>query len=261
MREQMKHIKKKTIGQLKIDNPSNVLPPSFVKTNTDLSIEYNKVKDKHAYIVYESGDMYRHFFYNDNGIACSIPFANPVLVYFHFSQTCLKPLSESRHQLLSVFANNKSINENALKIFYDYFGVISSFIIMLMTALEAFINQNITDDFIYLKNEGGRCTKSYDKDQIQRWIVFEEKIKNVLNKIKGKNFEKEFPLKYQRIRNLKELRDDIAHTKQGEVYGKYQELYKKTLDFKCVEAINVAKDFINFYEGNLIEPCPCGADW
>lgn len=52
----------------------------------------------------------------------------------------------------------------------------------------------------------------------------------------------------------------MVHTKNGFAYENYTELFKKALNFNYKEAIEAVRDFINYYDPNLIEPCPCGLD-
>jgi hypothetical protein len=160
-----------------------------------------------------------------------------------------------------MFRGNDKLTENSLKFFYDFFGISSSFVVLLMTALEAFVNQKIPADYKYQKIEANKFTKVYDNEQIQRWISLDEKIQEILNKITNQSFTKHFPNKQIFIDNLKDLRDSIIHTKSGLAFENYTELFKKTLNFKYNDAIEAVRDFINYYEPNLIEQCSCGGDF
>lgn len=258
----MKHIKKKTVEHFKIkeERLSNS-SLSNAELNPFFNLKYKDIKGKNAIVVFENGETFRAFFYNHKGNACAIPLANPVLIYFHNAQTSLTNIYTVKEELLNLFLNEKLLNEKSLNLFYNFFGMCSSFIVMLMTAMEAFVNQTIPNEFIYKKDEGNKFTKSYNKGQIERWIPLEEKITEILNKEKNKNFAKKYSNRQIFIDNLKQLRDDIVHTKKGNAYEKYEELFVKTLNFKYTESIEAVKDFINFYEGNLIEPCLCGVDF
>jgi hypothetical protein len=235
--------------------PSRNFSEDFLK-----NIKYSDVKGKQAILLMESGEALQSFFYDDNGKACTIPLANPVLIYFNLAQTHLRGIHSTKESLLGIFSKEKNIDEDSLKLFYGYFGQTSSFVMMLMTAIEAFVNQKIDSEFKYYKSEQDRFTRVYDYSQIQRWIPLNEKIEEILNKTTQKNFAKKYPNKQIHLTNLKELRDLIVHTKAEKNHENYIELYKKTLNFKFNETIEVVKDFINYYEENLIEPCPCGID-
>jgi hypothetical protein len=230
------------------------------KASKDLlnNLEFNFVKGKQAFLVMENGDILGSFFYNDNGKACAIPLANPVLIYFNLAQSHLRDIVDARKSLLGLFRDKKTdVNEDSLRLFYQYFGLTSTFVVMLMTAVEAFVNQKIDQDFKYEKPDQNKCMRVFDYEQIQRWIPLNEKIESILNKIFSKNFAKAYPLKQQHFNNLKELRDLIVHTKAEKHFESYIEVYRKTLKFNFNETIEAMKDFINYYEMNLIEPCPC----
>ncbi len=259
----MKHIKRKTYLEPKTKIP-NELISEFASKDSPLvalkNLKYKDVKDKRAILIMDSGELLQSFFYNDNGRACTIPLANPVLVYFNFSQTLLKSISSTRDKLLKSFTGDNEVTEDALKLFYGYFGQVSSFVIMLMTSIESFVNQKLDPKGIYTKREGNKCTKLYDYDQIQRWIPLSEKITEILDVQQKKCFKKSHPNKQQHLENLKMLRDLIVHTKAVETADSYDELFRKSISFNFIETINSTRDFINFYEQNLVEECNCGSE-
>ncbi|MEP7377889.1 MAG: hypothetical protein ABI675_31110 [Chitinophagaceae bacterium] len=257
----MKHIKRKTLLELNIPYDAiNQLPIQGDIKDALKNLKYKDVKDKHAILLMDTGETLRSFFVNDNGKACSIPLANPVLIYFNFSQTLLKNLDLKKATLLNVFTGENQVNEDALKLFYEYFGLASSFATMLMTSIEAFVNQKLDSSAIYTKSEGNKFQKVYDYNQIQRWIPLTEKIEHILDSQQSKSFKKSYPLKQIHIDNLKAIRDLIVHTKAGQNHDAYVELFRKTLSFNFYDTIQAVKDFINFYDENLVESCPCGID-
>ncbi len=259
----MKHIKRKTILELNTPIPNEVLGKFSSEQNLKeaiKSLKYKDVKEKHALLVMDSGELIRSFFFNDGGRACIIPLANPVLVYFNFAQSLLKSISTTKEKLLNSFKGDEEITEDALRLFYGYFGQVSSFVMMLMTSMESFVNQKLDPSQFYSKPEGNKFKRIYDFNQIQRWIPFSEKVTEILDVQQAKSFKKSYPNKQQHLENLKSLRDLIVHTKAGEKPDAYDELYRKAVGFNFDDTIYSVKDFINFYEDNLVEPCPCGID-
>lgn len=258
----LKHIKKKTVNYAKFDKEG--LEKSGLLLNLPggklPKLKFKDVKDKHALLIMDNGETLRSFFYNDNGNTCTIPLANPVLIYFHSAQANLRNIYSTKKDLMALFRDNEEVTENSLQLFYGFFGISSSFVTLLMTALEAFVNQKIPIDHKYHKAEGNKFTKIYNNDQIQRWISLDDKILEILNIVDNKSFAKHYPNRQVHIDNLKDLRDNIVHTKNGIAYENYTELFKKALNFKYNEAIEAVRDFINYYDTNLIEPCPCGID-
>lgn len=258
----LKHIKKKTVNYPKFDKEE--LEKSGLLLNLPdgklPKFKFKDVKDKHALLIMDNGEMLRSFFYSDNGNTCTIPLANPVLIYFHSAQANLRNIYSLKKDLMALFRGTEKVTENSLQLFYGFFGLSSSFVTQLMTALEAFVNQKIPLDYIYQKDEANKFTKTYNKDQIQRWVSLDDKISDILNIVDKKNFAKHYPNRQIHIDNLKDLRDNIVHTKSGVAFENYTELFKKALNFKYNEAIEAVRDFINYYNPNLIEPCPCGVD-
>ena len=259
----MKHIKRKTLLELNAKLPEKIFGETSSERNLKealKTLKYKDVKEKHALLIMDTGELLRAFFVNDAGRACTIPLANPVLIYFNFSQSLLKSLAERKEKLLNSFTGEEEVTEDALKLFYEYFGQASSFVMMLMTSIECFVNQKLDPKLDYSKAEGNKFRRVYDYNQIQRWVTFSEKITEVLDVQQQKSFKKSYPMKQQHLDNLKNLRDLIVHTKAGEKPDAYDELYRKTIGFNFLDTIHAVKDFINFYDENLVEPCPCGID-
>lgn len=260
--EPLKHILKKTVNHIIVNKE---LQDEIFNVPFDAgalaAIRPKDIKNHDLLMFYESGEVVHTFFFNENGKHCSIPLANPVLIYFNVAQSTLRNIHTLRNELLGLFGPELKVNEKAMNLFFDFFGVASTFVIQLMTALEALVNQCIPDEYTYSKSDSGKCIKSYNKEQIQRWITLSEKISKVLYEITQSSFALSHPTKQVFINNLQELRDDIVHTKLGKGYEAYSDLYKKVLKFKYNETILAVLDFINFYKPNLIEPCTCGKDF
>lgn len=254
----LKHIKKKTADYIQFEKEVLSKPEITSDFTESKWPNFKEVKNKNAFLFTETGEMFRAFFFNDNGNTCAIPLANPVLIYFNSAQANLSYIYSVRKQLMSLFRTNSHVPESSLKLFYDFFGASSNFVIALMTSLEAFVNQKIPTDYIY---KGSKSGKTYNNEQIQRSISLYEKIINILNKIENKNFSKEYSAQQHRINNLKQLRDNIVHTKKGEAFLNYTELFKNSLQFRYDLTIEAVRDFINYYHPNLIEPCNCGLDF
>lgn len=164
----LKHIKKKTVNYAKFDKDN------FEKSGLLLNLpdgkipklNFKDVKSKHAVLIMDNGEILRAFFYNDNGNTCTIPLANPVLIYFHSAQMNLRNIDSTRKNLMALFKENEAITESSLHLFCGFFGLSSSFVTLLMTALEAFVNQKIPINYKYFKEEGNKFTRTYNTDQI-----------------------------------------------------------------------------------------------
>jgi hypothetical protein len=149
----------------------------------------------------------------------------------------------------------------SLEVFHAYFMHSSGFILNLFIAIEAFSNHLIPEEYKYVKPTR-TCTEMYNKEEILRNISFDEKIKKVIPEIKNQSFHEKHGHLFDHLLKLKEFRDEIMHTKpsNGKSF-KYQGLFVRALDFNYHSTIYAARDFINFYEPNLIEECGCGQDF
>lgn len=61
----------------------------------------------------------------------------------------------------------------------DYIELMMQSVVFAFTALEAFVNEQIPDDFIFEK-KSNKCTETYDKQGIERWLTIDEKLGDVL---------------------------------------------------------------------------------
>ncbi len=190
-----------------------------------------------------------------------IPEPNPSVIYFDSARHCFMQLKGQREK---VFEGLKMFDKNIGAVngdFYWYFSLASSYAIFLFSSIEAFINRLIPNDFEYRRQIQNRRTEMFNKFQIQREIDFSEKLKNVLPQVTGKNFVAEHTHKFEQIKMLKIFRDEIAHTKTydgKDIPNPYENLYVMSLNFEFEKALYYARDFINYYEPDLIEECNCG---
>ena len=151
---------------------------------------------------------------------------------------------------------------NVMNAFYNFFGFVSNYVTSLFNSLEAFMNHQIPNVFEY-RRFSKQKTELYNKEQIQRQIPFEEKIKKVIPQVKGKSFHRHQAHKFDIILKFKDFRDEIVHTKVDEKSAPnlYHKLFAKSLDYDYNETIQTVKDYLNYYDPELIEKCNCGSDY
>lgn len=191
-----------------------------------------------------------------------IPEPNPIVIYFSNAQVNLANIKECRVKLMDALNYGKDDLGDAMNSFYNFFGHVSNFVTSLFNSLEAFLNHQIPNDFEY-KRFSKQKTELYNKEQIQRQISFEEKIKKVIPQVKEKSFHRHQAHKFDIILTFKEFRDDIVHTKVDEKNAPnlYHKLFAKSLDYDYNETIQIVKEYLNYYEPELIEKCNCGSDY
>ena len=257
----MKHIKKKFLSSYDLtDDVYDFLigaepNPQGIKKLT------NGLDNYVAHAITSDQKFIQTFKYKIKGQILLIPEPNPIIIYFSNAQGFLQHIQNERADALNFLSSKDTFTAGVTK-FYNYFGYVGNFVTALFNSLEAFINLQIPNDFVY-KRVNTKNTELYNKEQIQRQISFEEKIKKVLPNAKGKSFHRQFGDKHDTIIKFEAFRNEIVHTKADAVNmaNYYEKLYNKSLDFNYVQAINTVRDYINFYEENLIELCDCGGNY
>lgn len=130
------------------------------------------------------------------------------------------------------------------------------------SSTEAFINYSIPDDFIYKQEHEGkpsdkffRNIREFNKEQIERYILFKEKLKNVIKQAISLDLEKDHKKIYDTLINLNSLRNDIIHlrsVKKGNE-NHFFKVFKRILDEDLNKYVDTVKDFINTAKPGLIE--------
>jgi hypothetical protein len=131
----------------------------------------------------------------------------------------------------------------------------------LFTTLESFVNQEIPDDFQYRK-ASSKCEELYNKDQIQKFIQFDEKYKKILPLISKKtSFDKVKIQHNQYINDLKEIRNEIIHPKSSHFEIKKEHLIIKILNFNYDKCLLAVKEFLNYHRPGYVEDCSCDEEY
>lgn len=258
----MKHIQKRYLFQVELDNR---IDATFNSLGTQLSLDdkdlLKKSKNKDLYVRTDLDIVFKAFAFNYNGQTAIIPIPDLTLVYFDAAYNYNNVRKGLEKVLFDRLLVNREINEDATKEVYSYFGNACSCIILLFTSLECFINHIIPDNREYGKKIENKRTEIYTKEQIIRYIDFNEKMKEVIPSIFNKNFFQKQTASNQHIDNLKQIRDEIVHTKSSKNYIAQEELIKKVLKFKYENTFEAVTSFINFYRPDYITECKCGVDF
>lgn len=258
----MKHIEKRFFlqysnGEVNLDTSAfDVFDAKDVSDDTFL-------KDKKGVIAYmqtANNTVIGGFVHNIDGKNVIFPIPDPTLVYFNYAQLSIKHIREHRKKLLEKISLKEFLSEPAINEIYAFYGVTSSFVIQLFTAMESFMNQIIPDDYQYIIEQNNR-TEIYNKRQIQEHLDIKTKLTKVIKDATGKDFFSKQTAAVQHIWNLKEFRDAIIHTKQDNNQLKYDKVIKKLISFKYEEALDSVAKFMNHYKTNYIVECGCGKDF
>lgn len=143
------------------------------------------------------------------------------------------------------------VSEENLSVLYELFEQIISNTVFACTALEAFCNQVIPDDYVYTKKrQDKRCTESYSKDQIERFITLDEKLSTVLPLITDSTFRKGSSL-WNDYHNLRTTRDRIIHVKSSDLGvkdGKEKIIWEELLKRKSTDCSIIAHKVMKVFK-------------
>ena len=246
----MRHSKKKFVNEIEVDFSLNELNENYNITNNSNEISYEKYDQ--AFMQFEDNKIVQGFLYlhNDNPIV--IPEPDPSILYFTSAEMHLLELLKHQKEIFESIGFKNS--ENVANLFFSFFQLSSNFVINLFASMEAFNNSLIPTDFTYREKR-----RQYNRNEIQRFIKFETKIKTIIPEISNKSFFCDFENKYNVIDNMKQLSDNVIHTKNySESFApSYRELFRDFLSFNYQSAYNCTKDYMNYYKENWIEDCNC----
>lgn len=258
----MKHLKKKFVKQIKFNSEQWAELQKLPDARKDFqALPTSEKMSMNALILTEDGEMFQAFRYKVEGKTFFIPEPNPVVIYFDSARNYFRQLNSHRDK---VFDNVKTFEENLEGVngdFYWYFSLASSYAIFLFSAVEAFVNMFIPPDFKYEKKFKNKRTKVFNRMQLQRNVLFSEKVKSVLPQVAHKNFVVEHAYKFEYLMKLKLFRDEVAHTKTydgGPTGDSFENLYITSLEFEYEKTLLFIRDFINYHQPGLIEECDCG---
>jgi len=259
----MKHIQRRFLNEVKLKRKENERPLHELLGSNGITNEMmDKARVPKDFVPFFLTDdsMYSGFQAKIDGKKRILPEPDPILVYYSTAYWNYKGLDTSKKKVIDKIQQTIG-GEPIIDELYEYFGLVSCVVIFLFMSLEGSMNRCIPEGYIDV-NEMASKTESCTKDQIERHYSFEKKLK-VINKIKHKDFNHSFGIKYQHIINLKNFRDDIIHTKsinQGETAMNHN--YRKAFEFDYRSSMEAVRGFCNFYLGDdFIIDCPCSKDW
>ncbi len=230
----------------------------LLEVGKEINDKYRENKDfriKKPHIILNRDDFRKYFVFDSNwvlvfdNLETLMIRPNDVSLYSNISDTNLKKAQE--------FYNDKILPRHkiwhggfpSLEIqteYYNYFELIISSIIFAYTALEAFANICIPNNYEFLIDKSGVKT-IYSKEAIERKYALREKFKIILKDIMNTSD----PTKedwWNDFIKLEDLRNEIIHTKQSKSEERYSKLLQKGI-FALIES---HKTIIKFY-GKFIE--------
>jgi hypothetical protein len=152
-----------------------------------------------------------------------------------------------------VGTKEKSLKEDAA---FDFFERYMGSIVFAHSAMEAFVNYEMPEDFTYESIRRDH-TRRYSKAQIERWINLEEKLGDVLPsalKISSPR-QQDF---WKRYKELEAIRHDIIHFKSGQIRKTegVATIWNRLLIGPLPEPYLVAKEVIAYFYAHKSEATP-----
>lgn len=258
----MKHIEKRYLFQHKLTKQQkSSIEEMGTKTSWGDRDLVKKAKNADLMITTTKGYIIKGMAIKYNKQNLVIPIPDLTLVYFDSAYNANISRKNAIEKLINKQTpNENNINEDASNEIYQYYGYASNCIISLFTSLESFINFIIPEDSDY-ENKLKNKTEVYNKEQIQRNINFNDKLKKVLPQLTGKNFFLNQTLTNQLITDLKNIRDELVHPKSEENFDNQQMLINKLITFKYDKCFDAVSKFMNYYIPDYIKECPCNLDY
>lgn len=218
----------------------------------------------HVFLSDHEGIVYQAICYFErNELLASIA-PNLMLAYFDLALEYIQFTDKYKGTLYYTSAKQSDrfriVNET---IFNRYIQYRSSGILFLHLTVEAFINYIIPDNFIYEKKETSNNDKFIDivtrfnKEQIERWISFKEKIDYVLPKMgNGTPDLKGHPKIRENLLQLAKIRDEIVHLKSATTENNrqfYQGVFKILVQEDLKRFVDTVKGFLELYRPGILE--------
>jgi hypothetical protein len=246
-----KHSKRKFVGNFKVDFNFDEVHGYYenAKTHDQIDIdEYPKVL-----MQMQDKTVIQGFMHIVSGKPLIIPEPEPSILYFTNAENKLTEILELQSKIIRS-RSYKDFNEIS-HTFFSFFQLSSDFIINLYTSIEAYNNSIIISSDFSIKIK----KRNYNRNEALRELDFLTKVKRIPPHIKNISFVKTHPIKYEHFLKIKNLRDNVIHTKnmQDGFPASYRELYKSYLEFDFKKSYDYVKDYFNFYEKDWIEDCNC----
>ncbi len=257
----MKHIKKK----FRYENSSFF---EEIKNNKnskllyiDEKIDRKVIKSNYVLMQYNSGNEVLSFPYKYKNELFLIPMPEYPLMYYNQAYMLIKQIDESKNDLLKALRakpKNRTLCDAEI---YSYFGCISSFVLNLHCAFESFANRCIADKTVISTLINSEVKLSDPQKNAQLFEKVDEIIPMLYKKIQL--FKSEYIADYHLLKDLHNLRNELAHTKTDNAFNKDNEveLFKKLMSFNYIGALIAVKKFSNYYVPDYMVECDCNNDF
>lgn len=214
--------------------PPKILVPNDIKDYKFLSRSIEEIDIKKNKVMFITPSM----------VALQINIANEALREVKALNNKIQNLHSQ--QKLDDGSINKLLIEHTLEI-YNFIEHAQKAIIFSFTALETFINLSKPNNFIWKKTTS-RKTEVYDKEQIERYISWKEKINLVVTDIYEVPQIKKMSF-WSDLIELLDIRNRLIHIKSSDDTEVLTDLLNKNIFKICLSS----QDYINYISENMVE--------
>lgn len=156
-------------------------------------------------------------------------------------------------ELLKLDPTAKQIRKLDEDLLYKYLFFAVSCLVSMVAAIEAWISQELPDDYKHTRVDKNGKVKELTKQEIEAVMRLEEKLEIVAKNSDKTDFkQKQF---WQRFKKVKKLRDDIVHlkTKGSSLVNRNDTLFKDIFELNFNESRTAVTSLINYFIPNYIE--------
>ncbi len=191
------------------------------------------------------------------GEITQIPVPNPSAIYISLARRSVENTAENLRILgekIVKRSNNTSAFSNEYEIqFFNELENLIACVVFSHTAIEAFANESIPDDYKFEKMRGDkRCVEIYSKDQIERNLSLDTKLDEILPTLFAVQSPKGTKL-WENYAWLKEIRDRFVHLKSTDWKHSTPEnadqyVWTNLLSGRVQEGPKIAVELIHHYQ-------------
>ncbi len=175
----------------------------------------------------------------DKSKVFTFPEPNPICIYY---KSANEHLQQSYAIKNKIYSEEQHFDHNYhYENFVEYFQETSEGVILLSTTIEGFVNQLLPEGLELEINN-----VKMKKDDIE-WLDIITKLRDVVTKLTGIDFQKSNPKEYANISLLIDLRNDLIHLKKTSKANitNYQLLFKRIVELDHVAVSDSIFTFIN----------------
>lgn len=206
-----------------------------------------------AFFITDQNQMVKGFSYEDeHNKMHAIAEFNPAVAYFDAGFQTMEKVYEARYKILTTKSlQDQNVYESRNNA-QNFFLRASMYVGNLTSALEAFINMSIE------RYKGVLHFKGIISNEKAARLKFPNKMEEIMQQVYNQDFVFARPAEYGMVKETIRMRNNFTHLKMGiQTLDTYRVIMTKGLNFDYRKALDCCRDYINYYEPNLIEVCDC----